>query len=853
MISTKRYPNGRVCIAGELELTDRITSIANPLENMAEPYLVGYATYDNYPAMYNANFCEWVTGGYTINFTHVKENHSFGFCYYEYTNNQYPSTLLYVYNSSEQIVKLWTVNNDNAQFINAATIANLTYTENIKFQIRFMIIRNDAYSFDGLESNFDPDAAGVTNQYHDTADTVIVTIAQLRAMIAGTIPVYHVDITVSGTHIEQDIYYNDFNEYNLAVKPYSDTNYSIAMIVAGYNTTHYAKYNGWTGDQNAAPIVPFFTTTIPEHGTDTTAPAQENAVYMPCSLWDAYIQFRFRNGNWGQCPINDIYFINHITNSNYHLFFGCYPYSFDSAQAIAEIIHNPNGGADYGMGTNRSGIYQKQAYTVFYSGGSLLTFNFYNQIDLNDILKAVSCINKIELGVTDWNDITQSGTYTTDHSTATFTDINGTTLTRLNDDYENISSDLRLWQKPNMPLIVNEYKPEDLPPYDPTPGGEGENVGDNILRPSSLGIGGTNGFVTQYALRAADVQELGEILWTSVFDQDYWQNYLFSLALDTGSFSTSALLSFFVSLKVYPFALINVPSYDDIGKNMYIGTGIKALEFTNNLHTINNYCDYVSGGECTVYSNYFYGDYRDYTNATYTLYIPYCGTMVLNPGDVVKSELHVQYAVDFATGGCVAYVDVKTADGAQFTIGAMPGQMGADVPLTATAAGEVAARFIGDAMNVAGQVGDEVSGIAAGVAGAMTGGKPSGGGNGNMLSGIAAMMGGPMAAVGMDLAPGLATHALNMVTRGAITAPMMSGGRGFASFGAPQTPYVQIRRAIYPEISGLKTVAGAPAAGTYTVGDLSGFVQGDIKTDGLTCPDNDKQKIRALISQGIYI
>lgn len=122
-----------------------------------------------------------------------------------------------------------------------------------------------------------------------------------------------------------------------------------------------------------------------------------------------------------------------------------------------------------------------------------------------------------------------------------------------------------------------------------------------------------------------------------------------------------------------------------------------------------------------------------------------------------------------------------------------------------------------------------------------------------MLSGMAAMMGGPMAAVGMDLAPGLASQALNMVTRGAITAPMMAGGRGFASFGAPQTPYVQIRRAIYPEISGLKTVAGAPAAGTFTVNQLSGFVQGDLKTDGLTCPDSDKTKIRELFTAGIYV
>lgn len=397
----------------------------------------------------------------------------------------------------------------------------------------------------------------------------------------------------------------------------------------------------------------------------------------------------------------------------------------------------------------------------------------------------------------------------------------------------------------------NVFDYNDIPEPTP-PGGDAENVGDNITRPSTLGIGGTNGFVTQYALRATDIQELGQILWTSVFDSDYWQNYMFSLALDTGSFSMSSLLSFFVSLKVYPFALVNVPSYSQTGKNMYVGTGIHALEFTNNLHTINNYCDYIPGGECTVWSGYFFNDYRDYINATYTLYVPYCGTIELNPGDVVHSTLKVQYAVDFATGGCVAYVDITTQDGAQFTIAALPGQMGADVPLTATAAGAVASRFIGDAMKFGGLISGEVSGVAGGVVSAMMGKTPSGG-YGNVLSGMAGMYGGLPAAVGMDLAPGFAMQAANMISRGAVSAPMMSGGQGFASFGAPQTPYVQIRRGIYPDVSELSTVCGSRGAGTYTIGDLSGFVQGDIKTDGLDCPENEKIQIRQLIAKGIYV
>lgn len=407
------------------------------------------------------------------------------------------------------------------------------------------------------------------------------------------------------------------------------------------------------------------------------------------------------------------------------------------------------------------------------------------------------------------------------------------------------------WQLLNGITTDDDFTKDRIPEYVPEPGDEEENTGDKITRPASIGVGGTNGFVTQYALNRSDVAQLGALLWTSFVDQDYWQNYLFSLALDTGTFQLSGLLNFFVSLKVYPFPLINIDSFSQWGADMYIGTGIVPLHFNNNLHVINNYCDYISGGHIDI-PRYF-NDYRDYINTEISLYLPFCGTVQLNPGDVIGNRIDIEYAIDFASGGCIAYVDLTTGDGAGYPVGALPGQIGADIPLTATAAGEVAARFIGDGLNVAGMIGGEVSRTASGVAGAL-GGNPSGGsGGGSMFAGVAGMYGGAGAAMAADLAPGLARQGLQMLQRGSVGAPMLSGGRGFAAFGAPSKPYVQIRRGIYPEVSGLGTVSGLPAAGTYTIGSLSGFVQGDAKVDGLSCPDSEKQKIRALLASGIYV
>lgn len=405
------------------------------------------------------------------------------------------------------------------------------------------------------------------------------------------------------------------------------------------------------------------------------------------------------------------------------------------------------------------------------------------------------------------------------------------------------------WQKINNNIENNTITTDDIPEYLPPTPSDAENIGDKITRPASIGVGGTNGFVTQYALNRTDVSQLGALLWTSFVDQDYWKNYLFSLALDTGTLQLSGLLNFFVSLKVYPFPLLNVPSFSSWGQDMYIGTGIVPLHFSSNLHTINNYCDYISGGYIEI-PRYF-NDYRDYINTEISLYLPFCGTVQLNPGDVIGNRIDIQYAIDFATGGCIAYVDLTTGDGAGYPVGALPGQIGADIPLTATAAGEVAARFIGDGLNVAGMIGGEVSRTASGVAGALAG-NPQGGA-GSMFSGVAGMYGGVGAAMLSDITPALARQELQALQRGAVGAPMLSGGRGFAAFGAPSKPYVQIRRGIYPEIYGLHSVDGAPAAATATISSLSGFIKGSVKADGLSCHQAEKEEIISLIASGIYV
>lgn len=405
------------------------------------------------------------------------------------------------------------------------------------------------------------------------------------------------------------------------------------------------------------------------------------------------------------------------------------------------------------------------------------------------------------------------------------------------------------WQRINF-KIQPELVPYDTstkPDYVPS-GGEAENTGESIIRPSSLGVGGTNGFITQYALDASQVAEIGHLLWLNFTNADYYKNFLFTLST-TGTINISELLNYFISLRVYPFSLLNIPSYDAAGNDMYIGAGAVPLHFTNPIHTINNYADYIDAGTCYIPRHY--NDFRDYTDTEVMLFLPYCGTMRLNAADVVGGTLHVQYAIDFASGGVNAYVDLTTHDGFQYPIGVMSGCVGADIPLTASNATQIAARIASGALNFANIFEDaEKSSINNGLgiaAGALTGNVPG-------------IVGGAVneAYLYIDTANKVAQTALNAPQAKATAMPMMAGGRGFGAFGQPTTAYVQIRRGLYaegktPSSTWVNTFAHATDK-PVTVGGCKGFTQfSNVDVSGLTCTSDERSQIKALLESGIYI
>ena len=416
---------------------------------------------------------------------------------------------------------------------------------------------------------------------------------------------------------------------------------------------------------------------------------------------------------------------------------------------------------------------------------------------------------------------------------------------------------LRDWQYND--FQSDDFTPEDIPPYTPPgpdprpdpepPEDDAEHGGDDIEPTPVTGLGGTFGFTTQYAMRGNQLEQLGSALWAG-FDRNnpdidaFIQNFVYSVDPDTGSVNMADIMEFFISLRAYPMPLGNLTSITSVGTDFYIGSGTAPLRlpngttpFTENLHTADSYIEPVNAG--TVSVPFWFGDYRDYKTEI-TLYLPYCGTAELNPADVMGCTLDCTYVVDLSTGSCTAYVWTTTWENRRYPVAILPGQLGVDIPITATNAGRVGARLLGDRINFAENIMSVLKNTATGI-GAVT--------SGNIGTGIRATM-----SAFIDPAIQEQKQLAGMADRGAIAAPMLSGGRGLAAFRNPATAYVQVRSPYYAVPEKYADTVGDPAATRVQIRDCHGFNQFvNVDVSGITTDAADQAEIRRALENGIYI
>ena len=193
---------------------------------------------------------------------------------------------------------------------------------------------------------------------------------------------------------------------------------------------------------------------------------------------------------------------------------------------------------------------------------------------------------------------------------------------------------------------------------------EDEDIADTSN--NSVGV-----LTTTYKMTRDRLKQLGAFLWgANIFDS-------FSLV-------NSNPIENIISCKDIPFSLS--AGEDSVIKLGNVDTGVNGNKVSNNFGEI-------TIGSLTIPAKYHnFLDLAPYTKVT--IYLPYIGFKELDVTLIMGKTITVKYAVDVITGGCVAEIFCKNTRMYEFS-----GQVGIDIPITASNRAQVEAGYISNAVS----------------------------------------------------------------------------------------------------------------------------------------------------------
>ena len=208
----------------------------------------------------------------------------------------------------------------------------------------------------------------------------------------------------------------------------------------------------------------------------------------------------------------------------------------------------------------------------------------------------------------------------------------------------------------------NEYDPANPIPVDPNTYNGSMGTGLVLSFPTAT---------TRYNIRTNDFITLTDKLWDAMAlaTPDNIANY----SLDT--FLTSNPIDSIVNIKWFP-----ISESMSIGKavNIKLGkydTGISAYSAqTNILKDCGNVVIYPVSGHGVA-------NWIDKLTKI-TLYLPFCGSLNLDPETYMGRSVNVEYAIDLITGSCSAYVSYIADNGQRVITDIASGTCGIDCPVT---------------------------------------------------------------------------------------------------------------------------------------------------------------------------
>lgn len=306
-----------------------------------------------------------------------------------------------------------------------------------------------------------------------------------------------------------------------------------------------------------------------------------------------------------------------------------------------------------------------------------------------------------------------------------------------------------------------------------------DDENDNDTSDVSSGIGV---LTTTFKMTKARLQQLGRFLWGSnIFDN-------FSLICNNP-------IENIISCKSIPLSLNGTTQKIILGN---VDTGVNGDKVSNNFTKQNI-------GSIAITEKYHnFLDYAPYTNVI--IYLPYVGFKELDTNLVMGKTLSIYYTVDIITGGCLCQITSNNVKLYEFN-----GNMGIDIPITASNRAQVEAGYISSGI-----------GIASSVA------------SGNIV--------------------GAATSLINSA----------ESQYHYASTSSPnpmcvastnRTCYVILDRPTYQTLKSFNHTRGKKCYLTKTINTLKGYTICDehIDLSGIRATDSEKEELIKILSSGFFV
>lgn len=393
----------------------------------------------------------------------------------------------------------------------------------------------------------------------------------------------------------------------------------------------------------------------------------------------------------------------------------------------------------------------------------------------------------------------------------------------------------------------------------PDPGGD-ENVdpskrnGDNIDLNLSNRLATFNGFLTMYNMNYQQLANFGSALMGEPLN--YRGNFEKDLSEElSGTYDVSSILNYIVSVKQYPFSVATLTDTTTNGtSNVLIGTGEFGVPIGSVCRVLTSSISVLYAGGITVAPIEPYNDFRDYYNTSVTAYLPYCGTVELNPMEIIGSYLQCYYLIDFLTGECTAVL-YSTYNDMSFPVAIANGIIGIDVPLSATNSGQLSAvKRMENAQLAKTTISHINNGIQTVENLASFIGNAGLGNVEGALNSAVNLLGNTMQFIDTAYSHSANPYGGNKSARSAVSSPMMPTASGATNFMLPSSAYIQIRRGTYSRPDNYPRTMGYPNSYSSRLSNVSGLtVCHNVNISGINCTAEEKQAIKSALESGVIL